>query len=123
MKGSGIPHTFLRNDLAVGIAAVLSKSGYENKTYELTAPLPWTFNDLVIALSELSGKPIILRQDPQIQNWIYSFLGKIDTCVQFLHDNREVHKLHPPADSKQISIKIWDRILFDPVYTLFFENY
>jgi len=79
LKGSGIPHTFLRNDLAVGIAAVLAESGHENKTYELTVPLPWTFNDLVIALSELSGKPFILRQDLQIQNWIYGFLGKIDT--------------------------------------------
>lgn len=73
-------NTVTRNDLAVGIATVLSESGHENKTYELTAPRPWTFNDLVIALSELSGKPIILRQDPQIQNWIYGFLGKIDTC-------------------------------------------
>ncbi|MBP1994877.1 SDR family oxidoreductase [Paenibacillus eucommiae] len=72
-------NTVMRSDLALGIAAVLSESGHENKTYELTAPRPWTFNDLTKALSELAGKPVSLRQDPLIQNWIYGFLGKTDT--------------------------------------------
>lgn len=72
-------NTVTRNDLALGIAAVLSEPGHQNKTYELTAPRPWTFNDLAIVLSELSGKPVSIRQDPQIQNWIYGFLGKINT--------------------------------------------
>ncbi|NHN31680.1 NAD(P)H-binding protein [Paenibacillus agricola] len=83
-------NTVTRGDLALGIAAVLSDAGaglghngehhgHKHKTYELTAPHSWTFYDLVIALSELTGKPITLRQDPQIQNWIYGFLGKIDT--------------------------------------------
>ncbi len=72
-------NTVTRNDLAVGIAAALTEAGHENKTYELTAPRSWTFNDLAIILSDLTGKPVLLRQDPQIQNWIYGFLGKIDT--------------------------------------------
>ncbi|MNI14782.1 Quinone oxidoreductase 2 [compost metagenome] len=72
-------NTVTRHDLALGIAAVLAEQGHTNKTYELTAPRPWTFNDLAIVLSELTGKPISLRQDPQIQNWMYGFLGKIDT--------------------------------------------
>jgi NAD(P)H dehydrogenase (quinone) len=72
-------NTVTRNDLALGIAAVLSEPGHKNKTYELTAPRPWTFNELALVLSDLTGKRITLFQDPQIQNWIYGFLGKIDT--------------------------------------------
>ncbi|OAS15836.1 NAD(P)H-binding protein [Paenibacillus oryzisoli] len=72
-------NTVTRHDLALGIAAVLTESGHENKTYELTAPHSWTFNDLAVALSDLSCKPVSLRQNPQIQNWIYGFLGKINT--------------------------------------------
>ncbi|GGH15202.1 NmrA family NAD(P)-binding protein [Paenibacillus segetis] len=68
-----------RHDLAVGIATILSESCHENKTYELTAPRPWTFEELAIALSKLTGKSISLRQDTQIQNWIYGFLAKINT--------------------------------------------
>ncbi|OAB38767.1 NAD(P)-dependent oxidoreductase [Paenibacillus macquariensis subsp. defensor] len=73
-------NTVTRHDLALGIAAILSEPGHENKSYDLTAPSPWTFNDLAKVLSDLTGKPISLRQDPQIQNWIYGFLGKIDTA-------------------------------------------
>ncbi|BBH23569.1 NAD(P)-dependent oxidoreductase [Paenibacillus baekrokdamisoli] len=72
-------NTVTRNDLALGIAAVLSEPDHKNKTYELTAPRPWTFNELAIVLSELTGKSVSHRQDPEIQNWIYGFLGKIDT--------------------------------------------
>ncbi|OPH50579.1 NAD(P)-dependent oxidoreductase [Paenibacillus ferrarius] len=72
-------NTVTRHDLAQGIAVVLSQPGHENKTYELTAPRSWTFDDLKTALYELSGKSVHVRQDPQIQNWIYGFLSKIDT--------------------------------------------
>ncbi|WP_240421214.1 NAD(P)H-binding protein [Paenibacillus periandrae] len=72
-------NTVTRNDLAKGIAAVLTESGHEYQSYELTAPRPWTFHDLVIVLSELAGKPVSLRQDPQIRNWIYGYLRRIDT--------------------------------------------
>lgn len=68
-----------RLDLASGIAAVLSEPGHKNKTYELTAPIPWTFAELAAALSVLAGKPIALRQDSRIENWIYGLLSKLDT--------------------------------------------
>ncbi|OBZ17196.1 SDR family oxidoreductase [Bacillus sp. FJAT-26390] len=68
-----------RLDIAAACAAVLSEPGHRNKTYEFTTSRPWTFGDLAAALSDLSGKTITLEQDPQIQNWIYGFLSKIDT--------------------------------------------
>ncbi|GGG53198.1 NAD(P)-dependent oxidoreductase [Paenibacillus radicis (ex Gao et al. 2016)] len=72
-------NTVTREDLAKGIAAVLAEGDHQNKTYELTASRPWTFDDLAAALSEMSGKPIVLREDADIQNWIYGFLRKINT--------------------------------------------
>ncbi|MCQ6563276.1 SDR family oxidoreductase [Paenibacillus mendelii] len=72
-------NTVTRHDLAVGIAAVITEPGHTNKTYELTAPRPWTFQELATALSDLTDKPISLRQDPQVHNWMYGFLGKINT--------------------------------------------
>ncbi|PCL90494.1 NmrA family NAD(P)-binding protein [Paenibacillus lautus] len=69
-----------RTDLAAAIAGVLSGEGHSNKTYELVAPSVWTFNDLVSALSELTGTPISLCPTNEVQHWIFSFLRKIDTA-------------------------------------------
>ncbi|NOU93554.1 NAD(P)H-binding protein [Paenibacillus sp. LMG 31456] len=77
--GNWLFNTVTRNDLASGIAAVLSSPDHTNKTYELTAPRSWSFEELAMILSELAGKPVSYRQDPQVQNWIYGFLNKIDT--------------------------------------------
>jgi NAD(P)H dehydrogenase (quinone) len=77
--GDWLFNTVTRNDLALGIAEVLSTPGHKHMTYELTAPRPWGFQELAKLLSELTGKTITHRQDPQIQHWIYGFLGKIDT--------------------------------------------
>ncbi|MNH84736.1 Quinone oxidoreductase 2 [compost metagenome] len=69
-----------RLDLALAIAAILSEpGGHMNTTYELTAPNSWTFRDLAAALSDLTGTTISIHQDPQVRNWIYGFLNKIDT--------------------------------------------
>lgn len=91
-----------RLDLAAAIAAVLLEHSHENKTYELTAPTAWTFSDLAAALSDLAGKPISLCQDPQIQNWIYGFLSKIDTSST--SDDLEKLLGHPVTALKE-SIK------------------
>ncbi|WP_025716491.1 NAD(P)H-binding protein [Paenibacillus sp. 1-18] len=73
-------NTVTRWDLARGIAAVLSEPGrHKNKKYELTASSPWTFTNLAAALTEFTGRSVSLRQDPQIKNWIFGFLSKIDT--------------------------------------------
>ncbi|MCR8636388.1 hypothetical protein [Paenibacillus radicis (ex Xue et al. 2023)] len=58
---------------------MLASPDHKNKTYELTASRAWSFEELASTLSELSGKPISHRQDPQVQNWIYGFLSKLDT--------------------------------------------
>ncbi|MBU5671543.1 NAD(P)H-binding protein [Paenibacillus brevis] len=69
-----------RRDLALATAAILSQPEvHKNKTYELTAPSPWTFRDVAAALTELTGKPVDLLPDPEISHWIYSFLRSIDT--------------------------------------------
>ncbi|AET58134.1 NmrA family protein [Paenibacillus terrae HPL-003] len=72
-------NTVTRWDLARGIAAVLSEPDHKNKKYEFTASSPWTFSDLAAALTELTGRSVSLRQDPQIKNWIFGFLSKINT--------------------------------------------
>nr|WP_042163332.1 NAD(P)H-binding protein [Paenibacillus gorillae] len=72
-------NTVTRDDLARGIAAVLSEGDHRNKIYELTASRPWTFDDLAAALSDLSGKSVVLQEDAGIQNWIFGFLRKINT--------------------------------------------
>ncbi|MGZ7444209.1 NAD(P)H-binding protein [Paenibacillus sp. TH7-28] len=79
--GNWLFNTVTRDDLAAAIAAVLSDTGlrHRHRTYELTAPKPWTFGELAAALSELAGKPVVHREDPQIQHWVYGFLGKMDT--------------------------------------------
>ncbi|QSF47297.1 NAD(P)H-binding protein [Paenibacillus tianjinensis] len=68
-----------RSDLALATAAILAHSGPENQSYELTASQTWTFDNLAKALSGLAGKPVIHREDPEIQHWIYNFLSTIDT--------------------------------------------
>ncbi|GFZ83152.1 NAD(P)-dependent oxidoreductase [Paenibacillus marchantiophytorum] len=95
-------NTVTRGDLALGIAAVLTGNGHENRTYELTASRPWTFDDLVLVLSELNGKPITLVEDSQLQNWIYGFLGKIDTSSTSLDLERLIGG---PVTSLKVSIQ------------------
>ncbi|AIQ47080.1 NmrA family transcriptional regulator [Paenibacillus sp. FSL R7-0273] len=69
-----------RSDLAVAAAEITANDGHENTSYELTAPHAWTFADLAQALTELSGKPVIHREKPGIQHWIYNWLSAINTA-------------------------------------------
>ena len=55
--GNGKVPFVLRNDLAEATASVLSQSGHENKTYNLTGDLH-SFADIAGILSELSGKTV-----------------------------------------------------------------
>ncbi|MGG6313292.1 hypothetical protein [Paenibacillus macerans] len=74
-------NTVTREDLAKGISSVLNSTdkSHEHKTYELTAPGSWAFPDLASALSDLAGKTVVHREDPQIQDWIYGYLAKMNT--------------------------------------------
>ncbi len=59
--GTGKLNTATRSNFALAAATVLTEEGHENKTYELTAPQPWSFDDLAQILSEVSGKKVIHR--------------------------------------------------------------
>jgi len=72
-------NTMIREDLAAATAAVLASGIAGNHTYELAAPRTWEFAELAAVLSELSGQPVRHIQDARVQNWIYGFLGKINT--------------------------------------------
>ncbi|MFF2481392.1 NmrA family NAD(P)-binding protein [Paenibacillus sp. NPDC058071] len=88
-----------RSDLADAIAAVLTAPNETNRIYELTASTPWTFDDLVAALSDISGKSITLEIDPGIQHWIYRFLSRINTSSVSLDMERLMGR--PAASLKE----------------------
>ncbi|GLI10611.1 NAD(P)-dependent oxidoreductase [Paenibacillus tyrfis] len=68
-----------RDDLALAAAAVLTEEGHDQRSYELTAPRSWTFGELAQTVSELTGKPVIHREDSAADSWLYRFLARIDT--------------------------------------------
>lgn len=69
-----------RDDLALAAANVVTTNGHENQTYELTASQAWSFAELVKLLSTQAGKTITHREDALVDNWLYRFLGRIDTA-------------------------------------------
>lgn len=48
-----------RKDLALAAAVVLSTEGHEGKTYELTYPEPYAYEDIAKMISKVSGKSIV----------------------------------------------------------------
>lgn len=55
---TGAMNYVTRENLALAAATVLTGSGHENRTYELTAPEPFTYDAFAAILSEQSGKPV-----------------------------------------------------------------
>lgn len=47
-----------RDNLARAAAVVLTQGGHENRTYELTASEPFSYDEYAAALAEVSGKPV-----------------------------------------------------------------
>lgn len=47
-----------RGDYAEAAAIVLTRSGHENRVYELTTPIGWNVPDLIQAISKVSGKSL-----------------------------------------------------------------
>ncbi|MFC3747176.1 NAD(P)H-binding protein [Paenibacillus sp. GCM10012306] len=72
-------NTATRRDLALGTASILASTGHENTVYELSASETWGFGHLAAVLSEISGQPVVHKQDAGVQHWIYPFLVKLDT--------------------------------------------
>jgi NAD(P)H dehydrogenase (quinone) len=56
--GNGKAAYASRSDMASAGVAVLTGSGHENKTYEISANKSYSFSDIAVILSELSGKRI-----------------------------------------------------------------
>lgn len=48
-----------RSDMAEAAAYILTTSGHENKTYEFSGPVSYSFGDIAKILEDLSGKQII----------------------------------------------------------------
>jgi NAD(P)H dehydrogenase (quinone) len=67
--GNGrVPFT-LRDEMGEAIANVITAIGHENKTYNITNTVAYTFRDIADALSELSGKAIGYTS-PDINSYI-----------------------------------------------------
>ncbi|MBY9080294.1 NmrA family NAD(P)-binding protein [Paenibacillus sp. HN-1] len=79
LPGDWAFNSVTRRDLADAAAAVLTGGDHQNRTYELSAAATWSFEDLAETLSELAGRPVSLTRNPEIRNWVYGFLSKIDT--------------------------------------------
>jgi NAD(P)H dehydrogenase (quinone) len=60
--GQGAVASVSRQDLAEAIAAVVTTDGHENKTYELSGDIAWTYDELAAALSEGGGPSQCLRR-------------------------------------------------------------
>ncbi|MFI6315491.1 SDR family oxidoreductase [Nocardia fusca] len=59
--GQGVVASVSRQDLAEAIAAVVTTDGHENKTYELSGDIAWTYDELAAALSEVLGREVVHR--------------------------------------------------------------
>jgi len=55
---TGAMNYVTRDNLALAAAKVLTGDGHENRTYELTAPEPFTYDQFADLLSEISGKTV-----------------------------------------------------------------
>ncbi|MFC8190557.1 SDR family oxidoreductase [Cellulomonas sp. NPDC057328] len=60
--GDGRVASATRADLAAGAVAVLTGSGHEGRTYELTGDVAWDFDELAAVATELLGRPVTYRR-------------------------------------------------------------
>ncbi len=56
--GEGRVAFALRNEMAEAIATVLAQAGTDTKIYTLTGSFPYSFSDVAVALTNLSGKDV-----------------------------------------------------------------
>lgn len=77
---SGAMNYATRDNLALAAATVLTSDGHENRTYELTAPEPYTYDQFAAMLSELSGKTI--RHHPVTPEEAYKTMVEAGTPAE-----------------------------------------
>lgn len=70
-KGGNI-NAASRKDIALAAAVVLTTEGHENKTYNLTSPLPYTMKFLADRISALSGKKVeyVEADEAAVEDWL-----------------------------------------------------
>ncbi|WP_043429735.1 SDR family oxidoreductase [Arthrobacter sp. FB24] len=59
--GDGRVASATRADYAAAIAAVLTTTGHDNSTYELSGDHAWTYEELALAFSTVLGRPVTYR--------------------------------------------------------------
>jgi NAD(P)H dehydrogenase (quinone) len=74
-----------RADLAEATAAILTSPGHENKTYILTGPQGYSFNDIASELSALAGKTVAyIDEDPATFADMLKKSGLPEQAVSFI---------------------------------------
>ncbi|GAA0684068.1 SDR family oxidoreductase [Kitasatospora atroaurantiaca] len=60
-SGDGRVATATRRDYAAAAVAVLTGEGHENRAYELSGDVAWSFSEYAAELAAHSGKPVVYR--------------------------------------------------------------
>jgi NAD(P)H dehydrogenase (quinone) len=100
-------NTAAREDLALAAVTVMTEDGHRNRTYELTASQVWKLDDLAHALTEVTGRRVVYRTNPDMNSPIYKMLALAD--MKFV--SPELAKLiNRPLRTVQDEV----RAMFDP---------
>ncbi|NUW43839.1 SDR family oxidoreductase [Nonomuraea rhodomycinica] len=85
--GDGRVASAARADYAAAAVAVLTGEGHENKAYELSGDVAWSFDEFAAELSRQSGKEITYRAvTPEQQREILAGAGVPEPMIAFLQD-------------------------------------
>ena len=83
--GDGRVASASRADFAAGIVAVVTGSGHDGRTYELSGDHAWTFDELAAAAAEILGRPVTYRRvTPDEQRAALLAAGLDEGTVGFL---------------------------------------
>lgn len=83
--GNGKVAYATRADLAEATAIILTSTGHENKTYLLTGPKGYSFNDIATDLSALAGKVVAYTDaDPAVFSDTLKKSGMPEQAVNFI---------------------------------------
>lgn len=105
--GDGKLNTTSRTDLAMATAALLSQNGSQNEIIDLASSTPWSYEDLAVTLSEVSGKQVTYKavsNEEAVQYFIDSGLPKpaaeFTASMNYAIANGDIEK--PGTDIKNL---------------------
>ncbi|GAA2300411.1 SDR family oxidoreductase [Nonomuraea roseoviolacea subsp. roseoviolacea] len=85
--GDGRVASAARADYAAAAVAVLTGEGHENKAYELSGDVAWSFDEFAAELSRQAGKEITYRAvPPEQQREVLAGAGVPEPMIAFLQD-------------------------------------